>query len=277
MSVVDSLPPSNVLSIAGTDPTGGAGLQADLKVFGALGAYGMAVVTAIVAQNTQRVLRVAPLPPDLVAEQLDAIFEDVRVDAVKIGMVANADIAEAIATRLMRHHPAFVVFDPVMVASTNHRLMNESDLERIRALLLPQVTLLTPNLSEAGLLLGTKPPADPDGMRACLPALHALGVPHVLLKGGHLPDGDALDLLSDGNEVIELRAPRLDTRHGHGTGCSLSSAIAALRPHHPLPDAVRLAKHYVHQALAQAGRLQVGHGRGPLHHFYGRPAPETSG
>lgn len=268
MPVSDLPPPPNVLSIAGTDPTGGAGIQADLKVFGALGAYGMAVVTAIVAQNTQRVARVSPLPAELVSEQLAAVFEDVHVAAVKIGMIANADIATAVARQLQAHHPAFVVFDPVMIASTNHRLMNESDLARIRAELLPLVTLLTPNLREAGMLLGTAPPADLDGMRACLPGLHALGVRFVLLKGGHLPDGEAIDLLSDGNEVIEFRAPRLRTRHGHGTGCTLSAAIAALRPHRPLPEAVRLAKHYVHQALAQADQLQVGHGSGPLHHFY---------
>lgn len=273
MAVADPFPVPNVLSIAGTDPTGGAGIQADLKVFGALGAYGMAVVTAIVAQNTQRVSHVEPLSPALVGAQLDAVFEDVRVAAVKIGMVAQAGIAEAIAERLATHHPAFVVFDPVMVASTEHRLMKERDLDQIRTRLLPQVTLLTPNLREAGMLLGMAPPASLAAMHACLPALHALGAPAVLLKGGHLPEGEAVDLLSCGGEVIALRAPRLNTRHGHGTGCSLSSAIAALQPHHALPDAVRQAKHYVYQALAQAGQLHVGHGSGPLHHFYCRSSP----
>lgn len=259
-----------MLSIAGTDPTGGAGIQADLKTFGALGAYGMAVVTAVVAQNTQAVRMVSPLAPELVQAQLEAVFEDVAVAAVKIGMVANAEIAEAIAEVLARHRPPFVVFDPVMAASTNKRLMNESDLERIRTVLLPQVSLLTPNLKEAARLLGIAQPVDEADMRACLPALQALGVPNVLLKGGHLADDapESTDLLATPEGVIRLSAPRIATRHGHGTGCTLSSAIAALWPQHGLEKATRMAKDYVHGALLHADALQVGHGRGPLHHFW---------
>ena len=262
--------PANVLSIAGTDPTGGAGIQADLKTFGALGTYGMAVVTAVVAQNTQAVRIVSPLAPELVQAQLEAVFEDVAVAAVKIGMVANAGIAEAIAEVLARHRPPFVVFDPVMAASTHKRLMNESDLERIRTALLPQVSLLTPNLKEAARLLGIAQPVDEAGMRACLPALQALGVPNVLLKGGHLADDapESTDLLATPEGVIRLSAPRIATRHGHGTGCTLSSAIAALWPQHGLEKATRMAKDYVHGALLHADALQVGHGRGPLHHFW---------
>lgn len=262
--------PANVLSIAGTDPTGGAGIQADLKTFGALGAYGMAVVTALVAQNTQAVRVVSPLAPDLVQAQLEAVFEDVAVAAVKIGMVANAEIAEAIAEVLVRHRPPFVVFDPVMAASTHKRLMNESDLERIRTALLPQVSLLTPNLKEAARLLDIAQPVDEAGMRACLPALQALGVPNVLLKGGHLAEDapESTDLLATPEGVIRLSAPRIATRHGHGTGCTLSSAIAALWPQHGLEKATRMAKDYVHGALLHADALQVGHGRGPLHHFW---------
>ena len=265
--------PANVLSIAGTDPTGGAGIQADLKTFGALGAYGMAVVTAVVAQNTQAVRVVSPLAPELVQAQLEAVFEDVAVAAVKIGMVANAGIAEAIAEVLARHRPPFVVFDPVMAASTHKRLMNESDLERIRTVLLPQVSLLTPNLKEAARLLGIAQPVDEAGMRACLPELQALGVPNVLLKGGHLADDtpnapESTDLLATPKGVIRLSAPRIATRHGHGTGCTLSSAIAALWPQHGLEKATRMAKDYVHGALLHADALRVGHGRGPLHHFW---------
>ena len=262
--------PANVLSIAGTDPTGGAGIQADLKTFGALGAYGMAVVTALVAQNTQAVRVVSPLAPDLVQAQLEAVFEDVAVATVKIGMVANAEIAEAIAEVLVRHRPPFVVFDPVMAASTHKRLMNESDLERIRTALLPQVSLLTPNLKEAARLLDIAQPVDEAGMRACLPALQALGVPNVLLKGGHLAEDapESTDLLATPEGVIRLSAPRIATRHGHGTGCTLSSAIAALWPRHGLEKATRMAKDYVHGALLHADALQVGHGRGPLHHFW---------
>ena len=262
--------PANVLSIAGTDPTGGAGIQADLKTFGALGTYGMAVVTAVVAQNTQAVRMVSPLAPELVQAQLEAVFEDVAVAAVKIGMVANAEIAEVIAEVLARHRPPFVVLDPVMAASTHKRLMNESDLERIRTALLPQVSLLTPNLKEAARLLGIAQPVDEAGMRACLPALQALGVPNVLLKGGHLADDapESTDLLATPESVIRLSAPRITTRHGHGTGCTLSSAIAALWPQHGLEKATRMAKDYVHGALLHADALQVGHGRGPLHHFW---------
>ena len=262
--------PANVLSIAGTDPTGGAGIQADLKTFGTLGTYGMAVVTAVVAQNTQTVRMVSPLAPELVQAQLEAVFEDVAVAAVKIGMVANAEIAEVIAEVLARHRSPFVVLDPVMAASTHKRLMNESDLERIRTALLPQVSLLTPNLKEAARLLGIAQPVDEAGMRACLPALQALGVPNVLLKGGHLADDapESTDLLATPESVIRLSAPRITTRHGHGTGCTLSSAIAALWPQHGLEKATRMAKDYVHGALLHADALQVGHGRGPLHHFW---------
>ena len=310
----------NILSIAGTDPTGGAGIQADLKTFGALGTYGMAVVTAIVAQNTRAVTQVAAQPPALVAAQLDAVFDDVRVDAVKIGMVADADIATVIAERLARHRPPFVVFDPVMAASTKGALMNESQLDDIRRLLLPRVTLLTPNLREAGRLLGQPAPVDEAGMRAYLPALHALGVKNVLFKGGHLDGGEAVDLLSTPDGVVRLASPRIETRHGHGTGCTLSSAIAALWARlaqtaeptgGPIPMdgatvsdgaaavkgttagsyttagstttgndtatdihamhlemAVRQARAYLTGALVNADTLQVGHGSGPLHHFW---------
>lgn len=258
----------NLLTIAGTDPTGGAGIQTDLKVFGALGAYGMAVITAVIAQNTQRVHRVQAVDADMVGDQLDCIFEDVRVDAVKIGMVGNAAIAQAIAERLAIHRPALVVFDPVMIASTNRPLMEEADLQRIRDRLLPHVSLLTPNLTEAAALLGDKAPTTEAGMHACLPALHALGVPHVLLKGGHLGGDEAVDLLSTPEGVIRLAQPRIQTRHGHGTGCTLSSAIAACWPRLGLVGAVRRAKQYLHTALQHADALSVGQGSGPPHHFY---------
>ncbi len=267
-------PIPNLLSIAGTDPTGGAGIQTDLKVFGALGAYGMAVITAVIAQNTQGVQQVSAVTPELVGQQLDSVFDDVRVDAVKIGMVGNAAIAGAIAERLARHRPPFVVFDPVMAASTRRQLMDEQDLASIKARLLPHVSLLTPNLSEAARLLEIPTPADLEAMHACLPALHRLGIPNVLLKGGHLPGGEAIDLLSTPDGLIPLHAPRIDTRHGHGTGCTLSSAIAALWPRYGLEGAVRRAKTYLHHALRHADVLKVGHGSGPLHHFYELRVPD---
>ncbi|MDO4637978.1 MAG: bifunctional hydroxymethylpyrimidine kinase/phosphomethylpyrimidine kinase [Lautropia sp.] len=271
-------PPPNVLSIAGTDPTGGAGIQADLKTFGALGAYGMAVITAVVAQNTRSVTRISALSPDLVRAQLDAVFTDVTVSAVKIGMVANAGIAQCIADTLAHYRPRFVVYDPVMVSSTNHHLMNENDLNRIRRCLLPHVSLLTPNLSEAARLLNSPVPATEAAMQDCLSGLHSLGVANVLLKGGHLGEDktsypvaarpDAIDLLSTPEGILRLSAPRLTTRHGHGTGCTLSSAIAALWPEHGLAESCLRAKQYVHGALQHADLLDVGHGRGPLHHFW---------
>lgn len=260
-------PIPNLLSIAGTDPTGGAGIQTDLKVFGALGGYGMAVITAVIAQNTRRVQRICPVEPAMVGEQLDCVFEDVRVDAVKIGMVGQAAIAAEIAQRLARYRPPFVVFDPVMIASSRQRLMDAGDLEQIRHQLLPHVSLLTPNLPEAAMLLGIAEPRNQEDMAACLPGLHALGVENVLLKGGHLAGAQAIDLLSTPAGVISLASARIDTRHGHGTGCTLSSAIAALWPRHGLEQGVRLARAYLHEALQQAGRLEVGHGSGPLHHF----------
>lgn len=259
---------ANVLAIAGTDPTGGAGIQTDLKVFGALGTYGMAVITAVIAQNTQRVHRVAAVEPALVGEQLDCVFEDVRVDAVKIGMVSTAGIAAAIARRLAEHRPAKVVFDPVMIASTHRRLMDEADVQLIREQLLPHVALLTPNLVETAMLLGRPPATDEAGMRDSLPALHALGVKNVLLKGGHLGGDEAVDLLSTPEGVIRLSQPRIQTRHGHGTGCTLSSAIAALWTRHDLVESVRRAKAYLHAALRAADMLSVGQGSGPPHHFH---------
>ncbi|MDO4906105.1 MAG: bifunctional hydroxymethylpyrimidine kinase/phosphomethylpyrimidine kinase [Lautropia sp.] len=264
----DPRPIPNLLSIAGTDPTGGAGIQTDLKVFGALGGYGMAVITAVIAQNTCGVQRVAAVEPDMVGAQLDSVFEDVRVDAVKIGMVGNAGIAAAIAERLARHRPPFVVFDPVMAASTRQSLMNDDDLCSIRQNLLPHVTLLTPNLSEAARLLNTSPATDLAGMRACLPALHALGVQNILFKGGHLDGLDAVDLLSTPDGIRTLTTPRIETRHGHGTGCTLSSAIAALWPYFGLEESVKRAKRFLHAALLHADELTVGHGSGPLHHFH---------
>lgn len=261
---------ANVLSIAGTDPTGGAGIQADIKTFSALGAYAMSVVTAVVAQNTQGVRGFVTLEPDFVAAQIDAVFEDVRVDAVKIGMVANAGIASAIADRLRHHGAKNIVLDPVMVAKSGDHLLAPEAVAAVREQLVPLSTVITPNLPEGAVLLDADPASTLNDMRRDVHALHRLGSQWVLLKGGHLQGStDSTDLLHGDTGTTEYSASRIDTTNDHGTGCTLSAAIAALLPTHSMEDAVRIAKCYMHGALAASGNLDVGQGHGPLHHFHG--------
>jgi hydroxymethylpyrimidine/phosphomethylpyrimidine kinase len=259
----------NVLSIAGTDPTGGAGIHADLKTFSAQGAYGMAVVTAVVAQNTQGVRSFVTLEADFIADQIDAVFEDVRVDAVKIGMVATAAIAEAIAGRLRHHDAKRIVLDPVMVAKSGHHLLRPDAIAAIRDVLVPLSTLITPNLPEAAVLLGAEPQWSRAEMLARAKDLRKLGPEWVLLKGGHLEGStESTDILLGSGDSVELSAPRITTRNDHGTGCTLSAAIAALLPRHGMEESVRRAKDYLSGALAASDELTVGHGHGPLHHFH---------
>ncbi len=258
----------NVLSIAGSDPSGGAGIQADLKAFSALGAYGMAVITALTAQNTQGVRSFQTVDPGFVAEQIDAIFADVRVDAVKIGMVATAEIATAVADRLRHHAARNVVLDPVMVAKSGHHLLREDAVAALRDILVPMARVITPNLPEAGVLLGTQEPTTLARMQDAVRALHRLGPEWVLLKGGHLKGEHSTDLLFDGTAITELPGRRIDTRNTHGTGCTLSAAIAALLPRFDMVEAVRRAKAYLTDAIAASGRLAVGSGHGPVHHFH---------
>lgn len=258
----------NVLSIAGTDPTGGAGIQADLKTIAALGGYGMSVVTALVAQNTQGVRGVLDVPPDFVAAQIAAVFDDVRVDAVKIGMLANADIVNTVADALDRYKPEFVVLDPVMVAASGDRLLQPDAVAALRDRLLPLATIITPNIPEAADLLGAPEATDLHQMRQQAEKLHARG-PHVLLKGGHLSTSDSTDILTADGTVHQLSVPRIDTKNTHGTGCTLSSAIAALRSQKPdLLATVSEAKAFLTGALLAADRLDVGRGNGPVHHGY---------
>jgi hydroxymethylpyrimidine/phosphomethylpyrimidine kinase len=258
----------NVLSIAGSDPSGGAGIQADLKTFSALGAYGMAVITALTAQNTQGVRSFQTVDPAFVAEQIDAIFADVQVDAVKIGMVATAEIATAIADRLRHHGARNVVLDPVMVAKSGHHLLQADAVAALRDTLVPLAQLMTPNLPEAGVLLGGPEPASFAEMQPTVRALHRLGPEWVLLKGGHLSGAVSTDLLFDGTTVSELPARRIATQNTHGTGCTLSSAIAALLPRFDTVEAARRAKAYLTDAIAASTQLSVGHGHGPVHHFH---------
>lgn len=268
------------LSIAGSDPSGGAGIQADLKTFAALGAYGTTVVTALTAQSTTGVTGVHPVPPEFVREQLETLLADVAVDAVKVGMLGGAAVAEAVAAVLVGH-PALagagteaarvpVVLDPVMVSTSGSRLL-EPDAEDAVRELLPVVDVVTPNLPEAAALLRTEPARDVEAMRRQASALHGLGAQRVLLKGGHLDGAEAVDVWSDRatGEVVELRRPRVATRNTHGTGCTLSSAVAALRPRHDdwLP-AVLAATTYLVGALEHADELGIGRGPGPVHHAW---------
>lgn len=260
---------ANVLTIAGTDPSGGAGIQADIKTFSALGAYACSAVTAVVAQNTQGVRSFLALEPQFVADQIDAVFDDIRIDAVKIGMIANAGIAEAVADRLRHHGAKNIVLDPVMVAKSGHALLAPEAVAAVRGLLAPLATVITPNLPEAAVLLGRADSWTAEAMAAALPDLLALGPDWVLLKGGHLPDSaESTDLLAGPGGVTRFPAPRIATANGHGTGCTLSSAIAALLPSLGMVEAVGAAKAYLHAALAESGRLDVGRGSGPVHHFH---------
>jgi hydroxymethylpyrimidine/phosphomethylpyrimidine kinase len=260
---------ANVLSIAGTDPTGGAGIQADIKTFSAMGAYAMSAITAVVAQNTRGVRSFVALDSGFVCDQIDAVFEDVRVDAVKIGMVATVEITEAIAQRLRHHGAKNIVLDPVMVAKSGDHLLQPEAVAAVRELLVPLATVITPNLPEAGVLLDAEPSWTLDEMRARVGDVHALGSEWVLLKGGHLEgSSESVDLLHGPSGTIELSARRIRTRNDHGTGCTLSAAIAALLPRLSMQDSVREAKAYLHDALAASEELDVGHGHGPVHHFH---------
>ncbi len=258
-----------VLSIAGSDPSGGAGIQADLKTFSALGAYGGAVMTALTAQNTRGVTGIHNVPPDFVALQIDAVFADLQVDAVKIGMISTAEIARAVAASLRRAGARNVVLDPVMIAKSGHALLDPSAVAALREELVPLATVITPNLPEAGVLLGSAAPHTLAEMRDAVVALHRLGPAYVYLKGGHLGGDESPDLLYDGAAMTELSAKRVQTTNTHGTGCTLSSAIAALIPQRPsVQRAVEDAKAYLTAAIAASDQLHVGSGHGPVHHFY---------
>ena len=258
----------NVLSIAGVDPSGGAGIAADLKTFAALGAYGMAAVTAVTAQNTRGVTGVRLIEPDFVVEEIDAIFADIRVDAVKIGMVGTAEIAAAIADALKRHRAPHIVLDPVMVAKGGDRLLAEDAVAALRERLIPLAEVVTPNLPEAAALLGADEPTDIGAATEMAGELKELGPASVLLKGGHLSGPESIDVYFDGETLETFRAPRIATRNTHGTGCTLSAAIAALLPRLPRLEAIGKAKAYLTGALHAADRLDVGSGHGPLHHFH---------
>lgn len=258
----------NALTIGGSDPSGGAGVQADLKVFSALGVYGTCVIAALTAQNTRGVTAMHVPPPEFLAAQLDTLFSDVRIDAVKIGMLADEVTVRTVAEALRRYRPALVVLDPVMVAKSGDRLLAVPALEALRVELLPLANLVTPNLPEAAELLGVPHALNEEEM---LEQLHLLAklCPQVLLKGGHLASPDCPDLLLADDRVSRLSSPRVHTRNTHGTGCALASAITALRTQRPdWLSAVTDAKRYLTDALRCADLLDVGAGHGPPQHFY---------
>lgn len=261
------------LSIAGVDPSGGAGILADIKAMSALGAYGMAVAAALTAQNTQGVTAIHALPADFVTRQIDTIFDDIRVDAVKIGMLGQQPIIHAVADRMAHWKPAHLVLDPVMIAKGGDHLLERTAVHALRESLVPLATLITPNLPEAGVLLDARPVETLKEMRRTAERLRRLlsdDANHwVFLKGGHLPGNDTIDILHDGDRLLELPGTRIATRNTHGTGCTLSAALAALLPRTAdVPDAAQQAKAYLVEAIRQADTLKVGSGHGPVHHFH---------
>lgn len=258
------------LTIAGSDSGGGAGIQADLKTFSALGCYGMSVITALTAQNTRAVTAIHAVPPDFIAAQMDAVLTDIGTDAVKIGMLHAPDVIETVADRLKAHGVGNMVLDPVMVAKSGDKLLRDDAVEALRTHLLPRADLITPNLPEASTLL-ERPVETATEMAAACRDLAELGCRAVLLKGGHLAGGDSTDCLyiAKSDTLVSLPAPRIETPNAHGTGCTLSSAVAAhLARGHALEEAVRRAKAYITEALAAGARFRIGHGHGPVHHFH---------
>ena len=257
------------LTIAGSDSSGGAGIQADLKTFAALGVYGASVVTALTAQNTKGVAGIHHVPAAFVAAQTDAVFSDLDVAAVKIGMVAELSVIDAIAAGLERWTSRHVVLDPVMVATSGDRLLATEAVEALRQKLIPRAALLTPNLPEAAALLNEPVATTEDAIQSQGRRLLALGCGAVLIKGGHGEGADSIDYLINAAGALALSAPRIATPHTHGTGCSLSSAIAAgLAKGEDMESAVRAAKIWISAAIAAADRFTVGHGHGPVHHFH---------
>lgn len=267
----------NVLSIAGVDPSGGAGVLADIKTFSALGAYGCSVIAALTAQNTCGVTAVHVPPTDFLRVQIDTLFADVALAATKIGMLGSAQVTMTVAERLAHWNAANVVLDPVMIAKSGDALLARDAIAMLRESLFPQALMITPNLPEAGVLLEQRAPESVREMYRAAERLRMLlplsSERWVLLKGGHLPGNELVDLLFDGDRMVEMPAPRIETKNTHGTGCSFSSAIAALLPRHaggfrPVEAAVRQARQWLHGAIAHSGELTVGSGHGPLHHFH---------
>jgi len=269
--------PKKVLSIAGSDSGGGAGIQADLKTIAALGCYGLTAITALTAQNTQGVRAIHAPEPDFLRAQLDAVFEDIGADAVKIGMLHSPEIVAVVASALKRYQPGVVVLDPVMVATSGDRLITPQTQEHIVAELFPLATIVTPNLDELSWLIGTTVDSWTQ-FEESAKALHAMGAKNVLVKGGHMKSPNLMDMLveftarpkaADAIAITEIVKPRIHTQNLHGTGCTLSSAIACfLALGYPLKAAVKGAQDYVYQAISAAVAMRIGSGHGPVNHSF---------
>ncbi|MEG0922294.1 MAG: bifunctional hydroxymethylpyrimidine kinase/phosphomethylpyrimidine kinase [Comamonas sp.] len=258
---------ARVLSIAGSDSGGGAGIQADLKTMSALGCYGMTAITALTAQNTQGVRGIHGVPPQFLQDQLDAVLQDIGTDAVKIGMLHAPEVVQVVAATIDRYQLKNVVLDPVMVATSGDRLIAEATVGELVRELFPRAAVITPNLDEAGLLLG-RTIHGADELEQAAQDLLAMGAKAVLVKGGHLPGDEVVDLLAMGDGLrLRLASARIATHNGHGTGCTLSSAIACqLALGHNLPDAVQRARQYILGAIAAGADVHTGQGQGPLNH-----------
>ena len=257
------------VTIAGSDSGGGAGIQADLKTFAALGVYGASVIAALTAQNTKGVTAIHDLPDKFITAQMDAVFSDLNVGAVKIGMLSNAAAIIAVAEGLERHRVTNIVLDPVMIATSGDRLLKSDAVDTLRRWLIPKAIVLTPNLAEAAALLDMPLASDEVAMQNQATRLLRLGARAVLIKGGHAGGERSIDVLVDEEGAERLDAPRFNTRNTHGTGCTLSAALAAgLAKGLTLSEAARAAKNYVTAAIAAADRLSVGWGHGPVHHFF---------
>lgn len=261
--------PTIVLTIAGSDSSGGAGIQADIKAISALGSYAASVITSVTAQNTLGVQGIHPIPTDMVRQQIECVMDDLHPEAIKIGMVCDKDIARTIAECIRRYRPRWVVYDPVMISTSGHKLMTDDTIETICRELIPLTTLITPNLHEARILLGEKIECLHDMEKGA----EVLGKTYgcsVLIKGGHLEGGEMCDVLYDAHEqrYFHFQAPKIESHNLHGTGCTLSSAIATrLSQGFSLNEAIASAKGYVTKAIEAAKDMQTGHGHGPLWYF----------
>lgn len=263
------------LTIAGSDSGGGAGIQADLKTFSALGCYGMSVITALTAQNTVAVTAIHPVPPSFIAAQIDAVLDDIGVDAIKIGMLHSPDVIATVAERVAHHQVKHIVADPVMVAKSGDKLLQDDAVESLKTALIPLATVITPNLPEASVLLGWDVEdaieQDPKNMEKACRELAQLGAKGVLLKGGHLDGDTSNDLLyiAETDAFHMLNSTRIETKNTHGTGCTLSSAIAAgFAKGQDLVTAVTSAKQYITGAITAGAEYTLGQGHAPVHHFF---------
>lgn len=259
-----------VLTIAGSDSGGGAGIQADIKAMSATGSFACSVITAITSQNTQGVSAIFPIPLDHVASQLDAVFSDLNVVAVKVGMLADSNIIKVVADKIKQYQPKHLVIDPVMVATSGDLLLEQSAISTLKEALIPLADIITPNLPEGAALTGKPVPASEADMQDMVEELRALGAKAVLLKGGHLEqDENSNDLLILPASTALISAKRFPTKNTHGTGCTLSSSIASyLAQGNELTQSVELGKRYISEAIAHADQLNVGQGHGPVNHFY---------